>query len=103
MDNRIFKYLRIAYDYNITDLSKRLGVSRQYITRIENGEQKPSENIINSYCKIFRISRNAIELLSDETNREEKEQGSISCQKILLSILEVILGKKDIDGNIQKN
>ena len=55
-DNRIFKYLRIANDMKVKELSERFGVSHAHILRIESGVKQPSERLIKEYCKVFGVS-----------------------------------------------
>ena len=87
---RILRGLRIAYDYSTSELSKKMGISQSYISKIENGDCIPSEEVIKKYCKTFHLSRKAIMLFSKEANSKK----DITNQQILLMILKKICDTK---------
>ena len=57
-----------------------MGISQSYISKIENGDCIPSEEVIKKYCKTFHLSRKAIMLFSKEANSKK----DITNQQILL-------------------
>lgn len=84
--NRVLKYLRIAHDYSMSDLSKKLGISQPYISKLENGSKYPSDEVIEKYCRVFHLSKKSIMMFSKEANSKK----DIKNQEILLMILKKI-------------
>ena len=56
-------HLRVVSGLSQDDLAKRLNVSRQTLSKWENGETQPSIEVIKELCEIFKIT--ADELIND--------------------------------------
>ncbi len=63
--NRILKCLRIFNHYSQTKLSDEIGLSKSYISEIENEKKKPTLEIIEKYAKIFKIPASTIMLFAE--------------------------------------
>lgn len=55
--NERLKQLRLALELNQSDLSKRIGVSRSAISRLESGDINFTEQMILSICREFNVNR----------------------------------------------
>ena len=95
-DNRIFKYLRIANDMKVKELSERFGVSHAHILRIESGAKQPSERLIKEYCKVFGVSERLLKYFHSEISGNEQKGKKYTCKEILLLILKAICNEKDV-------
>lgn len=52
----ILRALRIAKDLSITELARQIGVSKSYISEIENGKKNPSYEVYGKYACGLKIS-----------------------------------------------
>src|SRR3989344_126301 len=50
------KKLRLKRGENITELAKKLGVDRSYISKIENGHEKPPLPLLNSLFSHYSLT-----------------------------------------------
>ena len=54
--NRV-KAVRREAGLNQLDFSKRIGITRQYLSLIESGERSPSDLVKNAICREYNICR----------------------------------------------
>lgn len=59
---RHMRRARVKYKSTLRSLAADLGVDVSYLSRIENGREKPSQKVIDAYIDHFRMN-------SDELNR----------------------------------
>ncbi len=52
------KLLRLFYEYSLEDVALKLGKSRQYIHKLETGQSYPTDDLLNSLCKLFKVKPN---------------------------------------------
>lgn len=55
MNGRI-KEIRLAHELTQEQFADKLGLSRNFITQLENGTKQPSERTISDICRIFSIN-----------------------------------------------
>lgn len=60
------RLIRVFNDINLTTLAKELGVSKGYISDIENSKKQPKMDLIEKYSKYFSIPSSAILFFSEE-------------------------------------
>ena len=87
--NEILKALRLSSGKTVSELAKELGVSQPYLSQIENGIRKPSNELIGKYCKKFKVSKKM--LLSFENVRNERH---LRNAETLLMIVHWVCKKK---------
>ena len=63
--NEILRLLRNAYNYTLDDLAKILGISKQYLSEIERGTRRPTDEIIKKYSNTFEIDEETIRYFKD--------------------------------------
>lgn len=54
------KNIRIGLDLTVETLSQELGVSRSYLTLIENGERRLPKRLIGKLAKVFKLPKETI-------------------------------------------
>lgn len=81
----ILRLLRIANDLSISELARRMSISKSYITEIEKGIKNPSNSILERYSKELNISKKNLDYILKEFSKEH-----LPYKKLLLSILEKI-------------
>ena len=74
--NERLKYLREKKGYTQDEIASRLNISRQSVSKWENGINEPDIETIKKLCNILDCS--IVELIDDEskiiTTKEEKEK-----------------------------
>ena len=58
--NNAYRLLRISRDIKSTEIMKALGITRAYVSAIENGKREPSLDKINAYARVLRVDVNTI-------------------------------------------
>jgi len=59
------KRRRINMGLTTQQLAERLGVTRQYISLLENGKRKPSFDVAKSLKKVFDIAADELLVMGD--------------------------------------
>lgn len=79
------RLIRVFHDTNQTELAGRLGVSKSYLSEIENGKKLPRIELIERYASEFNLPVSSImffsenlEKPSDSLNAAEKAKGVIA-------------------------
>lgn len=88
--NEVLQLLRIAKGYTVSEMAALLGKSQPYISRIESGEKKPSEELLNQYSKIFKIKVSSIKFFE-----QKKTQEHLVYEEILLMILKSLCRRRE--------
>ena len=84
------KFLRKYHKLNLTDLALRIGVSKSSISDYENGKFTPTFNVIDKYCKEFKVEISKLNsLIIDERNIHESVEKDNEKNKDDLKSLEL--------------
>lgn len=83
---KVLKLLRTAFDYSVSEVSKKTGLSASYIYEVERGKKTPTLSVIEKYADVFNVKTSTILFFSDEADEKK-----LSTQKLLLKILETIV------------
>ena len=52
---QIFRITRIALNYEMSDMADLLGISKSYISLIENAKRNVNSNVLNKYLECFAV------------------------------------------------
>jgi len=66
MINRALKIIRESHSLSLTETAKRLGLSKAYVSEIENGKKTPSLDTVNQYANEFDIPVSSIMFFSEQ-------------------------------------
>lgn len=55
MNNRIVQ-LRKSRDWTQDEFAEKMGISKNYVSLIENGKKKPSDRLISDICREFNVN-----------------------------------------------
>lgn len=88
--NNVLRLLRIANDLSIAQLSDLLGVTSSFISQIESGKKRPSEDLLIKYSKALKVKPELIKFFD-----KEEQSNDYRYQDLLLLILEKICNKKN--------
>lgn len=94
------RLLRVLNDRKATDLAAELGISRSYVSDIENGRKEPSTDVIRRYAEVFGVPVSSIwffhERLNDNTALPALEKLKGVVARKILNLLRLIEQKADI-------
>ena len=89
---KILKHIRTFNKLTQLELSKKLSISRSYISQIEKGIKKPTNETLQKYSEAFDIPLSVIYLFAE--NLDNKEDFKSKAKKLLtkssLSLLDWI-------------
>ena len=68
----ILKRTRTIYGYKASELSELLGISKSYLSEIENNKKQPSLELLEKYSKIYDMKLSSLILLSEIMKRQAK-------------------------------
>lgn len=68
----VLKRTRAIYGFNATEMSKLLGISKSYLSEIENNKKKPSLELLDKYSNIYEIKLSSLILLSEDYDDAKK-------------------------------
>ena len=61
----ILKRTRTIYGYKASELSELLGISKSYLSEIENNKKQPSLELLKKYSEIYDMKLSSLILLSE--------------------------------------
>lgn len=94
--NRIASY-RKSLSWTQDDLANQLFVSRQALSKWENGSSAPSIDSLLQMCQLFKVSFEDLLCLNDPINTKTYQIGLFKDQDRSFVISQIILGKIEID------
>ncbi|WP_053071440.1 helix-turn-helix domain-containing protein [Clostridium novyi] len=75
LSNEKLRFLRLIHKLTQKDLAEKMGVSRNYISMIENNKEFPNEDWINRYVQ-------EIYNLAEEKKQEQQEKAIEICKGV---------------------
>ena len=78
---KILKHIRTFNKLTQVELSEKLSISRSYISQIEKGVKKPTNETLQKYSKAFDIPVSVIYLFAE--NFDNKEDLKSKAKKLL--------------------
>ena len=75
-NGELIRELRRKAGVKAIDLAKKLGVTRSYISQVENGTSAASDELVSRVCKVLNIERPVQEVLSLRDNHGALAVGS---------------------------
>jgi len=93
------KYIRVLNGYNINDLSKKIDISKSYISEIENGKKETTLKIINKYSEYFKLKPSVILFFSEEIDERKIKKDTRKAFLTFFSILERFSTESNEVGN----
>ena len=83
------KRIRLIFDYSALEMSSMLGISRSYLSEIENNTKQPTMRILERYADMTGIKLSSIMLLAERYDEESEEaEARFLTSKILNSVIE---------------
>lgn len=82
------KRIRTIFDYSAAEMSEQLGISRSYLSEIENNSKQPSIRLLERYSEVTGIRLSSIMLLSEQFGEVDFELERKITSRILNSLIE---------------
>lgn len=83
MLNKVLKLVRQYHRLDQKDTAKKLGISRSYLSELENGKKEPTLTILEKYQDKFGLPRSSLLLLEESLKDGKKNTFSTKAIKIL--------------------
>ena len=88
MLNEALKHVRMFHQINQSDLAKKIGISRSYLSEIESGKKTASIELLKKYSQIFDIPPSSLLLFSENLeNNTFAERSRVKVAKKIISIM----------------
>ncbi|MBT8004609.1 MAG: helix-turn-helix transcriptional regulator [Rhodospirillales bacterium] len=87
MLSEALRLIRVFHDLKQSELAAHLGLSKSYLSEIENGRKIPTLEVINKYAEEFNIPVSSIIFFSEQLNSNKPSD----CQSP--GVKKVIAGK----------
>ena len=71
MYHRALRLIRVFHDMNQADLADKLGLSKSYISELEQGRKKPSIEVLEKYAAFFRIPLSSLLLFAEKAEKAD--------------------------------
>ena len=81
--------IRLIFDYSASEMSSMLGISRSYLSEIENNTKQPTMRILERYADVTGIKLSSIMLLAEQYDGGSNEaKARLLTSKVLNSVIE---------------
>ncbi|MCC8157840.1 MAG: helix-turn-helix transcriptional regulator [Phascolarctobacterium sp.] len=88
MIGEMLKKTRLIYGFKAGEISELLGISKSYLSEIENDKKKPSLDLLKKYAEIYDIKLSSLILLSESLEEAKKAgKNTVFIQKLLINII----------------
>ena len=65
MQNEALKLVRQFHNLSLTETANKLGISKSYLSLIENGHKKPTLDLVEAYAKAFNMPVSQLMLFAE--------------------------------------
>ena len=72
MLSEALRLIRVFHDVKQNELAEKIGVSKSYLSEIENGKKRPPLDLIEKYALEFKIPISSIMFFSENINKKGK-------------------------------
>lgn len=78
------------------DVADQLGISKSYLSEIENNHKSPSLDLLDKYSDLFDVQTSSLLLFSEELTDKKRSDGfRVKCAGKLLKIMEWVNERED--------
>lgn len=85
MLSEALRLIRVFHDVNQTELARRLGISKSYLSEIESGKKQPRMELIERYSSEFGIPSSSIMFFAEGLGNPSKSATAADRAKGVIS------------------
>ena len=74
MISEALRLIRVFHDMKQNEAAEALGLSKSYVSELENGHKAPSMEVIEKYSEVFSIPPSSILFFSESIGRDNADQ-----------------------------
>ncbi|MFY8106358.1 MAG: helix-turn-helix domain-containing protein [Elstera sp.] len=67
MMNQALRLVRVYHDMSLVEAANRVGLSKSYVSEIENGHKKVTMEVLEKYAEAFGIPMSSLMLFAERT------------------------------------
>jgi len=97
MDGKILKALRNIYGISAVQMCKKLGISRSYLSEIENGNRSINTDLLEKYGDVFGIKPAYLMVLDDSYKEEKHSKAELFIRDLMLKVIKDALAQISVD------
>ncbi len=91
MYDRALRLIRVFHDMNQAEFADKIGLSKSYISELEQGRKKPSIEVLEKYADFFRIPVSSLLLFAEKAETGDlSEEGRVAIADKVLKMLDWI-------------
>jgi transcriptional regulator with XRE-family HTH domain len=103
MLSEALRLLRVFHDMKQKELADNIGLSKSYISEIENGNRTPSFEVIEKYAAHFKIPVSSIVFFSEQIEGARSKKSAVSNTKRaiaskVINFLQLLEDRTEADG-----
>lgn len=87
MSGYILRALRNIYGINAVDMSKRLGISRSYLSEIENGNRSINIDLLTKYGEVFGIKPYYLMVLDESYKDGDRSKAELFIRDLMIKVI----------------
>lgn len=73
MQHEALRLIRQFHNLTLTEVAEKIGVSKSYLSQIENGHRKPSLELLEGYAATFKMPLSGILLFAENVGAPDIE------------------------------
>lgn len=103
MLSETLRLLRVFHDMKQSELAERLGVSKSYVSEIENGNRTPSMEVIQRYADTFKVPVSSVMFFAENLEDAKNRRGAAARAKKaiaskIVNFLQLVEEKTELDA-----
>lgn len=72
MQDEALRLVRVFHDMNQTKLAERLGISKSYLSEIENGKKSPTLELLQKYAEAFNMPLSSLLFFAENVSNPSR-------------------------------
>jgi transcriptional regulator with XRE-family HTH domain len=97
MLNKALKEIRLFHQLKQDELSKKLDISKSYLSELEAGKKTISLEILDKYSKVFSIPTSSLLLFSENLDSKPSSKSKVNFANKILKLIEWVNLRDDIN------
>ena len=99
MSGYLLRALRNIYGINAVDMSKRLGISRSYLSEIENGNRSINIDLLTKYGEVIGIKPYCLMVLDESYKDGDRSKAELFIRDLMIKVIKDAAAKVGVFNN----